>query len=405
MANGADFGDLRLGDVLRGATDFLTHPLALAGLSIVGGRYAPRTTRFGLAGLETGMQLRDLMERRRRQEEAAKKLTDVTRSLREPTTTETPKSLEELEGERGRAALDVGLKPGLDLAGAVGRVSPTRTVTEAPSQSQRLAADLVDAVAASGNVAGAANLLSKELTPDEFSLGPGQARFRSGRKIAELPAKAESPFAKPRVPTPKDYTAESIRRWRETRTRENPEGDFSVLVPREDPLKRDLTQSQIDRNKAIAERVRRERATKVGSVAYQEFLQFGGDPNDQEGYLDFLDSRKERMARQPQGRRGDVKEARQALVGVAESEAFTTSDDETKKRLLENSANEFGYTIIGDPLSKGYLFGIAKGKFDPSRIGLAPIQAKPRLQREGGSSVTPSRKPTAEGVLRKFGVQ
>lgn len=52
-----------------------------------------------------------------------------------------------------------------------------------------------------------------------------------------VPRETGGPFAKPPVPTTRDYKPESIREWRKTRTAENPQGDSSVLVPREKPEK------------------------------------------------------------------------------------------------------------------------------------------------------------------------
>lgn len=93
--------------------------------------------------------------------------------------------------------------------------------------------------------------------PGSFSalIDPG-----TGQEINRIegpPGAETSPFAKPSVPTTKDYTPASINEWRKTRTAENPTGDFSVLQPRPkefSPEDIELKRARIARLRGLTER-------------------------------------------------------------------------------------------------------------------------------------------------------
>jgi hypothetical protein len=87
----------------------------------------------------------------------------------------------------------------------------------------------------------------------------------TGEEKHRIERPAESPFAKPVVPTPKDYTAASINEWRKTRTAENPLGDFSVLQPKP----KELTAEDIELKRARIARLRglTERTTEALDAA------------------------------------------------------------------------------------------------------------------------------------------
>src|SRR3990167_3056044 len=89
------------------------------------------------------------------------------------------------------------------------------------------------------------HILTREDKP--FSVGRGgfavkDASQPSGyRIVAALPTAEASPFAKPKVPTTKDYTPKSIVSWRGTVIAGNPTGDLSVLVPTQNKLPPSMT--------------------------------------------------------------------------------------------------------------------------------------------------------------------
>lgn len=65
----------------------------------------------------------------------------------------------------------------------------------------------------------------------------------------------------------------------------------------ETPLDQQVKQSQVNRNNAAAEAART-RKTATGSALFKEYVQFGGDPEDPDAYLEYV-ARKSKAARRP----------------------------------------------------------------------------------------------------------
>lgn len=130
-------------------------------------------------------------------------------------------------------------------------------------------------------------------------------------------------------------------------------GNLAQRIPQrerpDDPLledRRKLLQAQTDR-------ARRPPVTAAGgrggTPLLREYISMGGDPDDEEAYFEFLQRRSGSTRAPRQTPTGDNLEARMAIGQTIDSPAYQQADDATKQQMLDATASQFGYRVLGKP--------------------------------------------------------
>jgi len=235
---------------------FISVPFAIA--SGVGAGLTPgtaRVTRGIHGGLGLGLSAEEEDFKKRKEQRLSQSLAPIIQGIGSPTTKTRPKAITDLHKELEEAAK----VPSARLSDFV-NPSPDVTETIQPSDRDKRLGSFLSSLN-EADPSAAATVLSKELTrtPTEakifgsetggfFRNVPGEKPERIVPGIGRKPESVKA-FRPPKFPTTEVYTAESIRKWRVTRTKTNPRGDQTLLVPRDKPLKAgDFPPSMTDAN-------------------------------------------------------------------------------------------------------------------------------------------------------------